>query len=421
MSANRHHTEKLQSTVIISDRFNERRAQHAARSGDGAEPLEAGSLVGRYLTLSRVGVGGMGMVYRAHDTELNRTVALKVLPPRFTRNPEYVKRFHTEAQAQARLNSPHVVTLYELMEHAAGHILVLEYVEGETLERQLRGHGPLSPREAVRIFEQALNGLEHIHRLGVVHRDLKPGNIFLTQDGGVKLMDFGIARLIDDHDPAFRHSMVGTLLYIPPEQINGGETDARSDVYTLGISLFEAVTGRLPFERRSDYALMHAHVQEAPPSPKAFRRRLPRELEAVILKAIAKDPNRRFQSAAEFRAALLALGLAERRQRDRSSDIHAPTRRGRGRTSARAWGGAWFEVSLVAAVLLLALVLDIVPRPSQQSPPAPTAVAAPVKTVAPSKPAAAKKTLTARTENRHAPQAAPRQDKYRTLRSAWGG
>jgi eukaryotic-like serine/threonine-protein kinase len=278
MSAKANKADKLQSTVIISDRFTERRARHVVNSADEAsiEPLEPGSMVGRYLTLSRIGIGGMGVVYRAHDTELNRTVALKVLPPRLSKYPEYLKRFHTEAQAQARLNSPHVVTLFEMIDHPVGQILVLEHVEGETLESRLRHYGPLSVPEAVRVFEQAMRGVEHIHQMGVVHRDLKPSNIFIKRDGGIKLMDFGIARLMDNHDPSQKGAMVGTLLYISPEQINGRETDGRSDVYTLGISLFEAVTGRLPFERRTDYALMHAHVQENPPSPKEFQRRLPR-------------------------------------------------------------------------------------------------------------------------------------------------
>ncbi len=359
--------DKLQSTVIISGRFTERRAQvAAARPGDepAVEVLEPGSMVGHYLTLSRVGVGGMGVVYRAHDTELNRTVALKVLPPQLCQHSEYLKRFHTEAQAQARLNSPHIITLYELMEHPAGEILVLEYVEGETLENRLRHYGPLPVSEAIRIFDQALRGVEHIHQMGVVHRDLKPSNIFITRDGAIKLMDFGVARLTDNHDPSQNGIMVGTLLYISPEQINGRETDCRSDIYTLGISLFEAVTGRLPFERRSDYALMHAHVQENPPSPKEFQRRLPRELESVILKAMEKDPNRRFQTAAEFRTTLLGLGLVERRQAPLGhTGIEKPRPWKRRQESAgqRIWGGAWLDLSLAAVALLLVLALDIYP------------------------------------------------------------
>ncbi len=423
--------DKLQSTIIISDRFTERRAQIAAtRTGDDPVPevLEPGSMVGRYLTLSRVGVGGMGVVYRAHDTELNRTVAIKVLPPQLCRHSEYLKRFHTEAQAQARLNSPHIITLYELMEHPAGEILVLEYVEGETLENRLRHYGPLPASEAIRIFDQALRGVEHVHQMGVVHRDLKPSNIFITRDGVIKLMDFGIARLMDNHDPSQKGIMVGTLLYISPEQINGRETDCRSDVYTLGVSLFEAVTGRLPFERRSDYGLMHAHVQENPPSPKEFQRRLPRELEAVILKAMEKDPNRRFQTAAEFRTALLKLGLVERRHSalagDTSFQQHRPWKRRDESARQRIWGGAWLELSLIAMALLLVTALDIHPlhktpqnnilaanvavQRSAQQKPTPSARRQPVS-------------LSANGSGSRSFGVRKTRDNYDTLRQAWGG
>ncbi|MHB8624017.1 MAG: serine/threonine protein kinase [Sulfuricaulis sp.] len=428
MSAKPNQTDRLQSTVIISDRFTERRAPVTTHSLEEpiAETLEPGSMVGRYLTLSRIGMGGMGVVYRAHDTELNRTVALKVLPPHLCKYPDYLKRFHTEAQAQARLNSPYIITLYELMEHSAGEILVLEYVEGETLEKCLRHYGALSVPEAVRLFEQTLRGVEHIHQMGVVHRDLKPSNIFITREGDIKLMDFGIARLLDNHDPSQKGTMVGTLLYISPEQINGRETDCRSDVYTLGVSLFEAVTGRLPFERRSDYALMHAHIQENPPSPKEYQRKLPRELAAVILKAIEKDPNRRYQSAAEFRTALLELGMVERRQTvtaDFTANIPVSSNpRAKGAIS-RIWGGAWLDLSMVAMALMLVVVLDVYPSSTVLTKDSVAAISSTQKNTRP------RLSLVAARQpiNRLASAGAggkmyskmPR-DKYASLRVAWG-
>lgn len=424
MSAKANKADKLQSTVIISGRFTERRAQNATQPAEepAGEPLEPGSMVGRYLTLSRIGVGGMGIVYRAHDTELNRTVALKVLPPKFSQYPEYLKRFHTEAQAQARLNSPHVVMLYELMDHPVGQVLVLEYVEGETLESRLRHYGPLSVPDAVRVFEQAMRGVEHIHRMGVVHRDLKPSNIFITRDGEIKLMDFGIARLMDNHDPSQNGAMVGTLLYISPEQINGRETDGRSDVYTLGVSLFETVTGRLPFERRTDYALMHAHVQENPPSPKEFQRRLPPELEAVILKAMAKDPDRRYQTMAEFRVALLDLGLVERRQSGITNAIPGMRRKHRDTEGSprRIWGGAWLDFSMVTAAMLLALALGIFPAslgPTRNNADEFTRAQMTWKKPQPAR----KVTVSRETEADASPKAVERKDKYDALRQAWGG
>ncbi|HEY5682086.1 MAG TPA: serine/threonine-protein kinase [Sulfuricaulis sp.] len=428
MSAKANKADKLQSTVIISGRFTERRAQLASNSASEMtiEPLEAGSMVGRYLTLSRIGIGGMGVVYRAHDTELNRTVALKVLPPRLSKYPEYLKRFHTEAQAQARLNSPHIVTLFEMMDHPVGQILVLEYVEGETLESRLRHYGPLSVTEAVRVFDQAMRGVEHIHQMGVVHRDLKPSNIFIKRDGGIKLMDFGIARLLDNHDPSQSGAMVGTLLYISPEQINGRETDGRSDVYTLGISLFEAVTGRLPFERRTDYALMHAHVQENPPSPKEFQRRLPVDLESVILKAIAKEPNRRFQTVAEFRSALLSLGLVERRHLTPTQIMSGQHNKPRpaGKSPRRIWGGTRFDLALVASALLLALVLELFPLPQNPERKV-TEDTERAQIVTWKKPPVVKKTKVAREYIVPRPpqpqKVSQHKDKYEPLRQAWGG
>jgi serine/threonine-protein kinase len=217
--------------------------------------------------------------------------------------------------------------------------------------------------------------------------------------------------------------MVGTLLYISPEQINGRETDGRSDVYTLGISLFETVTGRLPFERRTDYALMHAHVQENPPSPKEFQRRLPLELEAVILKAIAKDPDRRFQTVTEFRTALLELGLVERRQ---SAVTHAIAgMRGRRRNTEdsprRIWGGAWLDFSMVAAAFLLVLTLGLFPAhlgPARNA----SDVMTRTQTVQWKKPQPARKVAVSRETDTDAPQKViERKDKYDTLRQAWGG
>jgi serine/threonine-protein kinase len=313
------------------------------------------------------------------------------------------------------------------MEHPAGEILVLEYVEGETLENRLRHYGPLSVSEAIRIFDQALRGVEHIHQMGVVHRDLKPSNIFITRDGAIKLMDFGVARLMDNHDPSQNGIMVGTLLYISPEQINGRETDCRSDIYTLGVSLFEAVTGRLPFERRSDYALMHAHVQENPPSPKEFQRRLPRELESVILKAMEKDPNRRFQTAAEFRTTLLGLGLVERRQAPlgrTGTENRRPWKRQQESVGQRIWGGAWFDVSLAAVALLLVLALDIYPLHKSPEDNILAANAA-AQRVAQRKPAMTvhKQSVSITPESTESKQLAAKKsrDRYETLRQAWGG
>ncbi len=426
--------DKIPGTVVIAD-FAERRARELVREEPvAADTLDVGTKLGRYLILERLGGGGMGVVYKALDTELQRMVALKILPPHLCRQPDYHNRFHAEAQAQARLNSPHVVTLYSLLELPAGEVLVLEYVEGQTLEQRLKSAGPLKPEAAVRIFDQALRAVEHVHAAGVVHRDLKPGNIFLTRAGArqnpradqVKLMDFGVAKIMDQADQGASRAMVGTLLYISPEQINGHHTDFRSDIYTLGVSLFETVTGRLPFERRTDYALMHAHVQERPPRPKEFQRHVPAALEWVILKAIEKDPNRRFQSATEFRRSLLRLGLIERRHRrpfaqpglaaDLLDEIF-PKRRELGKAPPRL-RGLWFDAALIAVVVSLVYTLGLYPM---KSPVAASTVTETLDT--PKAPAAAVKLPLPRAPASTPKPSSPKSptDKYESLRNAWGG
>jgi eukaryotic-like serine/threonine-protein kinase len=417
-------TGNVASTVVIAE-FPDRRNREMVRDeAKTDEALAPGTKLGRYLIVERLGGGGMGVVYKAQDTELHRTVALKVLPPHLCRQAEYLNRFRAEAQAQARLNSPYVTMLYSLLELPAGEVLVLEYSAGQTLEQRIKGAGPLAPDEAAGIFDQALRAVEHTHAMGVVHRDLKPGNLFITSTGRVKLMDFGVAKLMDQPDHTTHRTMVGTLLYISPEQINGYATDFRSDVYTLGVSLFEAVTGRLPFERRTDYALMHAHVQERPPRPKDLQRGIPPALETVILRAIEKDPERRFQSAAEFRKSLLKLGLIERRKRTLSVKAASSSEAGRrkedsvanGPTSRSLLGGLWLDMALVATVAGLVYTLDIYPaKPPVTPTPAAVAGAADVNVKRPV-PAAR------RTHPPAAPNTAPdtAENRYDALREAWG-
>ncbi len=405
-----------------------------------AGSLEAGDHIAGYTILGKLGVGGMGVVYKAHDTALERTVALKLLPPHLFHDSGFLQRFRTEALAQARLNTPNVVTLFQMLEIPAGLVLVMEYVEGETLGQRLREQGPLTVKEAVWVFDQALSGVESAHAMGIIHRDLKPGNIFITRRGEVKLMDFGIAHIVGHREPGHGGAVVGTLLYIAPEQINGRDADFRSDLYTLGVSLFEAVTGRLPFERRTDYGLMHAHVLEHPPSPRTFQRDLPPELESVILKAIEKDPGRRFQSAAAFRKTLRAcVGKA--------GPDPMPTSTGsasgrpqvtktpwlpHGRAPLRRLWNTWgFELLLLTTILALALHLGLVPRldfiPATRRPQPPAEVsvpahaAAPIKTVVPG-PAPSDTAAAAQVHSMPpAIRSARLPSKYNVLRQAWGG
>lgn len=420
------------STVILNQNVAARRIQPAVD-----RPLEPGAHIDRYLVLERIGGGGMGVVYRARDTELDREVALKVLTRAQYQQPEALARFRAEAQAQARLRSPHIVTLYSMLELPIGTVLVLEYLEGQTLERRLRTGGPLAPGEAVAVFEQALLGLEHVHDMGVIHRDLKPSNLFLTREGQVKIMDFSVAKLAsrDAYPP---RTMVGTLLYIAPEQISGRATDERSDIYALGMSLYEAVTGRLPFERRTDYGLMHAHVQESPPRPRDFAPEIPAALERVILKAIEKEPERRYRTAAEFRNALVKAAPADYRRKRAAlpANAYGPVPPVSARKSAlRVCAGILLDLVLVGTVvaLLYALTLGteeaVVPDAPQTAAPAPTAppparaAAAPASRSAAAAPPRAPAAAAPRAKP---PRAAPRKpaprapDRYKSLKQAWG-
>ena len=297
--------------------------------------FEAGTTIGSYLVISKLGEGGMGMVYKAHDTTLDRTVALKVLSPHLFRNLEFLQRFRVEAQAQARLNGPNIVTLHSMFEIPGSLVLVMEHVEGHTLDQRLHNEGRLSVATTVWVFEQALLGVERAHRMGIVHRDLKPSNIFITNTHEIKLMDFGVAKILDSKESTQAGSMIGTLMYISPEQITGHDADFRSDIYTLGITLYQAVTGVLPFEKKTDYEYMNAHLHEQPLPPTALQPAIPQELEDIILKAMDKNPDKRFQSAHEFRKALLKVGMvhvrayrrlkAIRREKDKAALSLSPT------------------------------------------------------------------------------------------------
>jgi len=415
---------KLANTIRFDERLRERRAEQASTTDETLAPIGPGSKLGPYLVRELIGEGGMGLVYRATDTSLDRMVALKILPPYLTRNTELLQRIRTEAQAQARLHHPNIVTLYSVLEVSAGFILVMEYIQGETLRERIHRGGPLSPADAAQIFAQAIDGISYAHEKGIIHRDLKPDNIFITNDGRVKIMDFGVAKIVDNHEVTRTRSMVGTLLYIAPEQINGRDADFRSDIYTLGIGLFEAVTGRLPFERRSDYALMHAHMLEAPPRPSGLRGNLPAELESVILRAIEKEPEKRFQSMREFRSALLSqsdlygLGSSES-ESGRTWLRMLPRLWNRMRHRNPVLGSLLLDVGLVLAAFALVAILGI--YPAREPPVDDVEPVTHLTRGAPRNPdnASSNGDPAESVSNNKRPQS--RDRRYDNLRKAWGG
>jgi serine/threonine protein kinase len=261
-----------------------------------------------YKLIEKIGWGGMGVVYIAEDLALGRLVALKFLAPYLMQDPEIMRRFRAEARSQARLMHQNITMVYAFRETDDQAFLVLEYVDGETLEKRLKRLGRIPAAETVSIFEKVLNAIYYAHSKGVIHRDIKPSNIGFTTDGIVKVMDFGIALNIEEANRLTQtgHPM-GTPHYMAPEQILGRQSDHRADIYALGIMLYETLTGRLPFDGASDYEIRVAQINQSPPSPRSFGHPdITPALEEVILKAIAKGQNERFADVKVFLRALKA-------------------------------------------------------------------------------------------------------------------
>lgn len=269
-----------------------------------------GRIVGNYKIIQALGEGGVGMVYKGVDTMLDREVAIKVLRPELASQTAVVERFRSEAVTLAKLSHPNIATLYSLFRDGQDLLMVLEFLKGETLDHTLYRRGRILTDEAIPIFCQALEGINYAHNLGIVHRDIKPGNMMLTEDGIIKVLDFGIARLLGSARMTRIGNVIGTLEYMSPEQVKGLETDARSDVYGLGIMLYEMLTGKLPFESENDFALMKMQTENMPIPPRQLNPEIPFEVENGVMKSVAKDPNQRFQSAGEFLEYFLETGYA---------------------------------------------------------------------------------------------------------------
>jgi serine/threonine-protein kinase len=265
-------------------------------------------VIGNYRIVEKVGEGGMGTVYRALDVMLEREVAIKAIRPELSREPEIVERFRAEAKMLARLSHPAIATIYSFFVDGEDVFLAMEFVRGRSLSGLLQSAGPLPWEQAVPLLAGALDGIEQAHRVGIVHRDLKSDNLMVTESGTVKVMDFGIARLIGSSRLTRTGLLVGTLHYMAPEQIRGEDVDRRTDVYALGAVLYEVLTGRVPFQGSSDYAVLKAHVEEHPAPPSAAMPGLPPWLDRTILKALAKAPAERFQTVEDLRLCLQGQG-----------------------------------------------------------------------------------------------------------------
>ncbi len=263
-----------------------------------------GTQLGQYRIVERLGQGGMGSVFRAVDEMLDREVAIKVLRPELAHRPEVVERFRTEAVTLARLDHPNIARLHGLARHDSHLFMVMEYVAGATLQERLERQRRLPIEEAVPLLCQVLEALQYAHGAGVVHRDVKPGNVIVRTDGRVKVTDFGIARVLGTSRATRTGYMVGTLHYMAPEQIKGEEVDARTDVYATGVVLYELLAGQVPFSGGSEYDIITGHLQRPVPS---LRSVLPAAaaFDDVLARAMAKARDGRFDSAERFRGALL--------------------------------------------------------------------------------------------------------------------
>lgn len=292
----------------------------------------------RYHLRQSIGTGGMSEVYEAEDTVLGRTVAIKMLRPDMARDVNFRERFRREAQNSGKLNHPNIVAVFDTGEKDIDGLMVpyivMEYVQGRTLRDIVREDGPMSIAEAARVLKPVADALQSSHEAGIIHRDIKPANIMLTNTGQVKVMDFGIARALDDSTSAMTQTsaVIGTAQYLSPEQARGKPADARSDVYALGCVMYETVTGRTPFEGETPFAVAYQHVQEEPTPPSDFitadlteRQRL--GVDAVVLTAMAKHPADRYQSAWEMGDDLerLSQGQLPEAARSHVNDEDHPT------------------------------------------------------------------------------------------------
>jgi serine/threonine-protein kinase len=267
-----------------------------------------GTIVGKYRVVDQLGRGATGIVYKAIDETLDREVAIKALNPDLA-DSDIIRRFRAEATTLAKLSHPDIATIYELLKTESDLLMVMELVRGETLEKLCARVGPMPPDRAVYLLDRILSALEHAHRAGIVHRDMKPANVMVTELG-VKIMDFGIARVRGAEHMTMHGHTIGTPAYMPPEQALGEDVDGRADLYSVGVIFYRLLTGKLPFDADTPIAMLQKQIADTPSPLRFHRQDLAEWCETVVARALAKSPAARFQTAEEFRDALVrATGL----------------------------------------------------------------------------------------------------------------
>jgi serine/threonine protein kinase len=264
-----------------------------------------GEKIHSYQVNAHLGQGGMGTVFRATDTMLGREVALKMLHPQLTMQPLFLDRFKKEARVLAQLLHPNIAVIYNFIEQGGNHFMVIEYVEGTNLDDLLKKHKALPLQFVVPVFIQALEGLQHAHKKNIFHRDIKPANLMLTPDGTIKLMDFGIAKVAGEQKVTQVNKIVGTVEFMAPELIQGKDASSASDIYAMGVTLYEMILGKLPFESDTDFNLMQAILKKKISPPDKLNAAVPKVLSDIIMKAVDKKPENRYADARAFQQALV--------------------------------------------------------------------------------------------------------------------
>ncbi|HOP68841.1 MAG TPA: Stk1 family PASTA domain-containing Ser/Thr kinase [Bacillota bacterium] len=321
-------------------------------------------LADRYELLEKIGEGGMARVYLGRDHLLNRHVAIKILKDQMTGDPDFIRRFRREAQAAARLSHPNIVNIYDVGQEGETHYIVMEYVPGKNLKQYIRERGRLPAQEAVSIARQIAEALVQAHAAGVIHRDIKPQNILFTPDGQVKVADFGVALAADGSTLTCTDAIVGSVHYFSPEQARGGQAGKHSDLYSLGVILYEMVTGQVPFSGVSPISVAMKHVQEKIVPPRQLNKSIPEPLERIILKAMQKAPSQRYLNAQSFLEDLIYFqekGMARAVPNNHKVDeeetiIVEASKFHNNKQKAKIWKRPWFIPLLVVVFLGICLL-----------------------------------------------------------------
>jgi serine/threonine-protein kinase len=346
---------------------------------------DSGQRVGDYEILAPLGTGGMGRVFKVRNVISNREEAMKILLPDFAADPDLAARFMAEIRTLAGLEHPGIAQLRTAFQYQNQFVMVMEYVEGTTLEK-LATQTRIPLDHVVDYSTQVLAALSYAHAQGVTHRDIKPANIMITTHGLIKLMDFGIAKSTDDMQLTRPGTTMGSVYYMSPEQVRGGTVDARTDIYSFGVTLYEMLTGRKPFQADTSYTVLNAQLNQAPTPPLEFNPSIPPELNSIVLRAMAKQPGDRFQSADEFRSALKAL---REPQAEQIPQVASPVVAGQGpqygseipqdlpsppppftpvvmppppANTGKTHRGLWIGLGAVTAILALIAVASLLPR-----------------------------------------------------------